>query len=53
MKESTLSIGSIAAFVTVDGIVAQAVAYTAAVSFYYQFSLTPEQIGVTPLNAYR
>jgi hypothetical protein len=51
MKDSTLSIGSIAAFVTVGGIVAQAVAYTAAVSFYYQFSLTPEQIGVTPLNA--
>jgi hypothetical protein len=46
-----LSIGNIVAVITAVGIVAQIFAYTAASGYYSVFDVTPEQIGITPLNA--
>ncbi|MGW3995692.1 hypothetical protein [Amycolatopsis sp. NPDC004772] len=46
-----ISFANVAASITVTGIVAQVAAYVAASGYYANFNITPDQIGITPLNA--
>ncbi|MGW5724097.1 hypothetical protein ACWEVP_48590 [Amycolatopsis sp. NPDC003865] len=52
MKLPKVTVASIVGAITLAGIVGQSASYLAATAYYSHFGLSPEQLAITPLNAF-